>query len=187
MSKQLTALAMALCLAASGVLGFDVAAQGAPCLGCKGSADLSGGDVAPPPCVGSEGVPADWEIAVSIEMGSGACSYVPGVDGAPGHCEEKPCSTAVTYAWGMLAAGGIKSIGYQRVDGAARPHTELTFPDGKPWTPGEFGTVSFDSGNSPQLPCGASLSFYISGNMCGPMMASVEGGCSNCWNLSGGE
>ena len=185
MSKLMGALALGLFVAVLGSMSSDVAAQSAPCFGCTVGTGVAGNAFAPEPCLGSKGVPAHWEIGIVVAMGDGSCDYAPGVDGKPGKCVETPCGTSVDYSWGKFVAGSVGKIGYHGTTGKQRPYTELTFPDGPPWKEGEFGAVSFDSGNSPQVGCGNAVTFFIEGNMCGPFKATAEAGCGNCYASAG--
>lgn len=187
MGLKMKSLALGLVLAVVGAMSSEGVAQSQPCDGCNGKPLTGGGTVAPPPCMKKGDVPSDWEVAVSVTMEDGLCEYVPGENGAIGDCETAPCRTAVDYAWGENAASGVKKIGYYRVTGAQRPHTELLFPEGDPWVPGEFGQVSFDYGNSPQLGCGNSMVFFMQGNMCGNYNVKVEVGCLNCFGSKLGD
>jgi len=182
MRRDLALLGVGVFLLMGWLMGAGGAAQSVPCFGCTGTPEVTDGNVAAPPCSTSKGVPGDWEVAITVYMEDGLCEVVKKKQGQVGSCLEDGCKTSVTYAWGQYAAGGLEKVGYERVTGAQRPHTELVFEDGKPWTEGEFGQLSFDYANSPEIPCGAAVQYFLAGDLCGPFFASVEAGCGNCWS-----
>ena len=188
MGFKLGALALGMSAAALAAMGAEGTAQSTACTGCTGNGFTPGGTTAPAPCLDGAEFVSDWEVALSVTTGDGACTFKAGVDGEPDTCEAKPCNTAMQFSWGPEMAEGLESIGFFRPTGVPRYVTELVFPDGDPWEPGEYGTIAFDEDNSPELGCGSSLVFYIAGDSCGPYMATAEAGCGPCFNsISQGE
>lgn len=153
--------------------------QGGDCEGCRGKSGIASSALAPPPCLGSPGtVAGDWEISVSADVYDGTCSSQSG-DGLE-FCVGQPCQSTVSYSWGAEVANSGLNIGYYKANGVRQPPSQFLFPDGAPWQDGQFGTVAFGPGNSPDLSCGTKLNFYIEGDKCGPFKAEVYGYCGPC-------
>jgi len=152
---------------------------GQTCEGCRGKSGIASSALAPPPCLGTAGtVAGDWEISVSADVYDGTC--LPQSSDGIEYCVGQPCQSTVSYSWGSQVANSGLGIGYYKANGVRQPPSQFLFPDGDPWKDGQFGTVAFGPGNSPDLACGTKLSFFIEGNKCGPFKAEVYGYCGPC-------
>ena len=155
---------------------FQSTYAGKGCNGCEGTTGLASSALAPSPCLKSPA--GDWEIAVFVDVYDGECGEK-SADGVQS-CYGNPCESLVTYTWGAEVADSGLSVGYYKDSGVRGPGSEFLFPDGAPWVPGQFGSVSFGPGNSPNIVCGSTLKFTIEGNKCGKFKAEVYGGCTSC-------
>ena len=145
MGFKLGALALGMSAAALAAMGAEGTAQSTACTGCTGNGFTPGGTTAPAPCLDGAEFVSDWEVALSVTTGDGACTFKAGVDGEPDTCEAKPCNTAMQFSWGPEMAEGLESIGFFRPTGVPRYVTELVFPDG------DFGSKARSKATSAHL------------------------------------
>lgn len=151
------------------------------CKGCSGKSGVVDSALAPPPCTQTPW--GAWEISVSVDVYSGFCEKMT-VNGSK-TCVGEPCVSSVTYTWGAEVADAGLNIGYYEDNGLRKQPSGFLFPDGDPWKKGEFGTISFGPGNSPDIPCGTTLQYFIEGTACGSKFkAEVYGNCLACGQSS---
>jgi hypothetical protein len=156
----------------AGPLVGDLAAGG--CEGCYGKTNHADSSLAS--CFQSP--MGAWQISVAYDISPGSCTAYK--EGLSLVCDPEPCSGTVTYSWGGEVAAGITEIGYQLARPTPQPRTTLGFAGEPPWKAGESGSVSFGPDSDPVLECGRVYSFFISGDTCGPIQASVWASCTTC-------